>query len=105
MSENKVHPVIYDPHGKLPLKDRKRRLLFRAWHRGIKELDLIMGNFVEVNIDSFTEHDCAWFEHLFEQKDHDILSWVTTNAAPPDDFDNSMMQRLKKLDFMKLKAR
>ena len=98
-------PDAYDPHGNLPLETRRRRLLFRAWHRGIKELDLIMGNFVEARIDSFSEDDCAWFESLFEEQDHEILAWVTDASAAPDKFAGPMMDALKKLDFMTLKAR
>lgn len=95
----------YNPHGEIDLENRRRRLKFRAWHRGIKELDLIFGNFVEANGDSFDEEDCAWFERLFEEQDHEILKWVTGGAEEPDAFKGPMMDRLKKLDFMTLKAR
>ena len=95
----------YDPHAALELEDRRRRLKFRAWHRGIKELDLIFGNFVEANMDAFDHDDCAWFERLFEEQDHQILAWVTGGAEEPAAFKGPMMDRLKKLDFMTLKAR
>lgn len=95
----------YDPHGNLPLHDRRRRLLFRAWHRGIKELDLIFGNFVETNVDTFSDADCAWFETLFEEQDHEILAWVTGEKPVPEAFQGSLMDRLQKLDFMTLRAR
>ena len=85
---------------------RRRRLLFRAWHRGIKELDLIMGNFVEKHLDSFNHDDCAWFEALFEEQDHSVLNWVTGGDEPiPPQFQTPMMTRLQRLDFMTLKAR
>ncbi len=95
----------YDPHGDLSLETRRRRLLFRAWHRGIKEVDLIMGNFVEANLETLTADDCAWFERLFEEQDHEILAWVTSSADTPEAFDGPIMDALKKLDFMTLKAR
>ncbi|WP_417450826.1 succinate dehydrogenase assembly factor 2 [Kordiimonas sp.] len=95
----------YDPHGDLDIENRRRRLKFRAWHRGIKELDLIFGNFIEANMDSFDAEDCAWFERLFEEQDHEILGWVTKGEDVPKAFQGPMMDRLKKLDFMTLKAR
>ena len=95
----------YDPHGDLDLENRRRRLKFRAWHRGIKELDLIFGNFVEAHVDSFSEDDCAWFERIFEEQDHEILNWVTKGENVPETFKGPMMDRLQKLDFMTLKAR
>ncbi|MBO6503968.1 MAG: succinate dehydrogenase assembly factor 2 [Kordiimonadaceae bacterium] len=97
--------LSYNPHKEIDLENRRRRLLFRAWHRGIKELDLIFGNFVEANVQDFSEDDCAWFESLFEEQDHEILAWVTKGENVPEKFQGEMMSRLQKLDFMVLKAR
>lgn len=101
----KMTDLSYNPHREIDLENRRRRLLFRAWHRGIKELDLIFGNFVEANVSSFSEEDCAWFESLFEEQDHEILTWITDGIDVPEKFQNEMMARLQKLDFMVLKAR
>ena len=97
--------LTYNPHRELDVENRRRRLLFRAWHRGIKELDLIFGNFVEANIEEFSHEDCAWFESLFEEQDHEILAWVTEGEDVPEKFQGEMMARLQKLDFMTLKAK
>lgn len=97
--------LTYNPHKELDLENRRRRLLFRAWHRGIKELDLIFGNFVEANINNFGHDECAWFESLFEEQDHEILSWVTKGENVPEQFQSELMTRLQKLDFMTLKAK
>jgi len=97
--------LTYNPHKEIDLKNRRRRLLFRSWHRGIKELDLIFGNFVEANVNDFTENDCEWFEALYEEQDHEILAWVTKGEDVPEKFKTPMMERLQKLDFMVLKAK
>lgn len=89
----------------LDITDRRRRLTFRAWHRGIKELDLIFGNFLDKHITELSHEDCAWFELLFEENDHDILAWITNKKAPPKKFDTAMMAAIQKLDFMTLRAR
>lgn len=102
---SKMTDLSYNPHKEIDLENRRRRLLFRAWHRGIKELDLIFGNFVEANVSNFTEEDCAWFESLFEEQDHEILNWITKDEGVPEKFSGPMMKRLQKLDFMVLKAR
>lgn len=104
-NDKRIPMSDYNPHAPLSLEDRRRRLVFRSWHRGIKELDLIFGNFVEANVATFSDDDCAWFERLFEEQDHEILAWVTGSAPEPDEFKGEMMDRLKKLDFMTLKAR
>lgn len=95
----------YNPHKELNLEDRRRRLLFRAWHRGIKELDLIFGNFVEANQQTFGHEECHWFETIFEEQDHEILGWLTKGEPVPEKFQGEMMDRLQKLDFMTLKAK
>ncbi len=95
----------YNPHRALGLANRRRRLLFRSWHRGIKELDLIFGNFVETNLQDFSHEDCMWFERLFEEQDHEILAWVTGSTVTPEKFQGTMMARIQKLDFMTLQAR
>jgi antitoxin CptB len=97
--------LTYDPHKEIGLENRQRRLLFRSWHRGIKELDLIFGNFVEANGKDFTDADCLWFERLYEEQDHEILGWVTKGENVPEAFSGPMMERLQKLDFMVLKAK
>jgi antitoxin CptB len=95
----------YNPHKELDLENRKRRLVFRAWHRGIKELDLIFGNFIEANLEDFTDEDCHWFESIFEEQDQEILEWITKDENVPEKFQGDMMDRLQKLDFMTLRAR
>lgn len=97
--------LSYNPHKSINLEDRRRRLLFRAWHRGIKELDLIFGNFIEAHGKDFSEQDCEWFESLFEEQDHEILNWVTKGENIPEKFQGEMMARLQKLDFMTLRAK
>ena len=68
----------------LDLETRRRRLRFRAWHRGIRETDLIMGRFADANVDSFSVEEMEDFEQLLNIPDHDILAWVTGAAPVPD---------------------
>jgi antitoxin CptB len=70
-------------------------------HRGIKEADLILGGFVERNLDTFDDQDIDWFEGLFHCQDVDILAWITGKEKTPEAFDTPLMDRLKTLDHMK----
>lgn len=87
------------------LANRRRRLRFRAWHRGIKEADLILGQFVDRVVDDLDHADLRWFEKLFEENDQDILAWIMGSAPPPPAFDTAMMARLQKLDYLALPGR
>ncbi|RMD89329.1 MAG: succinate dehydrogenase assembly factor 2 [Alphaproteobacteria bacterium] len=79
---------------------RRKRLRFRAWHRGTREADYIIGSFVDRHIGSWGGKEIAWFERLLEETDRDILSWVTGAAAPPAEFDTPLLAAMRKLDYV-----
>jgi antitoxin CptB len=77
------------------LDARRRKLLFRCWHRGMREMDLIMGRFADATIEHLTEDEVAQFEHLMEAPDPEILAWITGETAVPPDYDSAMFRRLR----------
>jgi antitoxin CptB len=74
---------------------RKRRLLFRAWHRGMREMDLIMGQFADHAIAGLGDSDLVEFERLIDVPDRDLLAWVTGEVAVPAPFDTALFRRLR----------
>ena len=75
---------------------RRRKLLFRAWHRGMREVDLIMGRFADHAIGGLAEDDLAQFERLIEEvPDRDVLAWVTGEAPAPTDYDTALFRRMR----------
>jgi antitoxin CptB len=74
---------------------RRRRNLFRAWHRGIREMDLIMGRFADAEIAAMREDDLAAFERLIEVPDRDLYLWLTGEAETPSNYDTPVFRRLK----------
>ncbi len=62
---------------------RRKRLRFRAWHRGTKEADLILGPFADRHLDGFGEADIEGFEALLDRPDPEIMALVTGAAEPP----------------------
>jgi antitoxin CptB len=77
------------------LDARRRKLLFRCWHRGMREMDLIMGRFADATIEHLTDDELAQFEHLMEAPDPEILAWITGEAAVPPDYDSALFRRLR----------
>jgi antitoxin CptB len=55
------------------LDPRRRRALFRAWHRGTREMDLLLGRFADTHIAGLDEDDLALFEALMEVPDGDLV--------------------------------
>jgi antitoxin CptB len=74
---------------------RRRRTLFRAWHRGMREMDLIMGRFADAEIGAFSDDDLTEFERLIEVPDRELFRWITGEAATPSNYDMPLFQRLK----------
>jgi antitoxin CptB len=77
------------------LDERRRRALFRAWHRGIREMDLIMGRFADAEIGTMSDADLADLERLIEVPDPDLYAWIAGEEATPPDHDTPVFRRLK----------
>lgn len=73
---------------------RLKRLKFRAWHRGFREADLILGPFADKHAQSLTPDQLDVFERLLEQPDPDIYDWIARRAEPPAEF-AELMERLR----------
>jgi len=73
---------------------RRRRLKFRCWHRGMKEVDLILGRFADAAVDGMDEKGLVAFEALLDDPDPQILAWVTGQEAVPPDRDTEFLRRL-----------
>lgn len=80
-----------------PLDDdaRRRRIRFRAWHRGIKENDLILGTFADAHIDELTADDLTDFEQLMEAPDQDVYGWISSTKPVPEEYRTNLMTRLQ----------
>jgi antitoxin CptB len=76
------------------LDTRRRKLLFRSWHRGMREMDLIMGGFADAKVAELSERELAEFERLIEASDRDLLAWITGEEAVPADFDSALFRDL-----------
>ena len=74
---------------------RRRKILFRAWHRGLREVDLILGRFADGNIEQLTEADLSEFENLMSVPDGELLAWLTGEAEVPATYDGPLFRRLR----------
>ena len=77
------------------LDTRRGKLLFRCWHRGMREMDLIMGRFADAAIEQLTSDELAEFEHQLEVPDRELLAWITGEADVPPDYDTALFRRLR----------
>src|SRR3954470_13585057 len=59
------------------LDPRRRKLLFRSWHRGIREMDLIMGRFADATIAQLSDDELSHYERLMDVPDPQLFAWIT----------------------------
>jgi antitoxin CptB len=76
------------------LDDRRRRILFRAWRRGVREMDLIMGRFADAHLPAMSDDELAEFERLLDVPDTRALAWIMGGEPPPYEFDTPLLARL-----------
>lgn len=74
---------------------RRRRIQFRAWHRGMREMDLIMGRFADARLRDLPDQDLPALEALLDLPDHDVFSWLTGEHAPPPDHDTPLFHKIR----------
>jgi antitoxin CptB len=77
------------------LDPRRRRLLYRCWHRGTREMDLIVGRFADAMIDTLSEAEVDLFERLSDAPDPDLYAWISGERQMPAEYDHELMRRLR----------
>jgi antitoxin CptB len=74
---------------------RRRRALFRSWHRGMREMDLVFGRFADAEISDLSNSELGDFELLLDAIDRDVFMWLTDEIAVPEAFDTPLYRRIK----------
>ena len=80
----------------------RKQLLFRSWHRGTRESDLILGRFAEKYLADFNDEEVSQYQALLEENDPDIYNWIVGREPIPAAHQNSVVIRL--CDLYKLES-
>ncbi len=76
------------------LDDRRKRLRFRAWHRGTREMDLVLGRFVDAHVASLTDEEIVTLEALMEVPDPELYLWIAGTADVPVNYDSKLFRKI-----------
>jgi antitoxin CptB len=79
------------------LDDRRRRLLFRCWHRGTREMDLILGRFADAEIADLGDAELGQLERLIELPDPDLYAALSGDAVLAPEYRSALFDRIKSL--------
>lgn len=75
-------------------ENRLKRLRFRSWHRGTREMDLLLGRFADARLKALSETELDLFEAVLGQADQDLYGWVTGERPWPTSLNNDLTRRL-----------
>jgi antitoxin CptB len=84
------------------MDEQLRALRYRAWHRGTREADMMIGGFFDAHHSSWDAVECDLFAALLTEQDVDIMAWAIGTQEVPDRFQGPMMAAFQRLDFIKV---
>lgn len=79
---------------------RLRRLSYRAWHRGTREADYMVGGFFAMHHTAWGDAELRWFEALIDEQDVDIMAWALGTADAPQRYAGPLLLALQRLDYI-----
>lgn len=79
------------------LDPRRRRILFRCWHRGIREMDLMLGQFCEAEIEGLSDADLDELERIMAEEDNDLVRYITGADPVPAHLQTPLFERIAAL--------
>ncbi len=77
------------------LDERRRRLLFRCWHRGIREMDFVLGRFADEQLAILSESELTELERWLEIPDQQMFAWVNGMEPAPPEIETGLFRRLR----------
>ena len=77
-----------------------KRLKIRSWRRGMKEMDIILGKFIDQEIQTMDNNEIATYENLLNNDDQTIFSWLLNKEKTPKEF-NDIIKKISKFTFLK----
>ncbi|MCF8709122.1 FAD assembly factor SdhE [Rhizorhapis sp. SPR117] len=81
---------------------RLRRIHFRAWHRGTREADMMIGGFFNRYGAKWSEAELQWFERLLDEDDVDVMAWAIGTQPVPETYAGAQMDAMQELDFIEM---
>ncbi|MES2905701.1 MAG: succinate dehydrogenase assembly factor 2 [Pseudomonadota bacterium] len=89
--KNATHTAAQSPKDAAHL----RKLRYRAWHRGTREMDLLLGPFADDMLEKLDSQELNDFESLMDVPDGDLQDWILHNMMAPDEFETALLKRIR----------
>ena len=76
------------------IETKRKRLIFRAWHRGMREMDLLLGSFADKYVPDFSAQELTLFDDLLRENDPDLYNWISGRESVPANIKNTVTEQL-----------
>lgn len=76
------------------LENWRKKLIFRSWHRGTKEMDLLMGSFADKHVPGMNAKELEEYEAILVENDPNLYNWISGNEEPPEDLRGGVFEAL-----------
>jgi len=76
------------------IEKKRKRMIFRSWHRGTREMDLVMGSFADRHVLDFTEDELSQYDEMLNHSDPDLYNWITGKEDVPANYACDVMSLL-----------
>jgi antitoxin CptB len=80
-------------------ENKRKRLIFRSWHRGTKEMDQILGSFANKYVPQFSDEELDLYEQLLENSDPELYDWICGRVDVPANKNSTILEKLLKTDY------
>lgn len=81
------------------LEAKRKRLRYRSWHRGTREMDLLVGSFADRRLEGLDAEQLTRYEELLLESDPDLYAWMIGHADPPAELDHDVMQMMRQFEY------
>ncbi len=82
-----------------PIDVRRKRLRFRSWYRGTKEIELMLGRFADAHLDRLTPEQLDGYEALLANPDPDLYQWINGEKPAPASCDGGVLKLLRNFTY------
>ena len=72
----------------------RKKMIFRSWHRGTREIDLMLGRFADAYMMDLSDDEVLQYEELLKNNDPDLYSWISGKEIPPANVNSAVLQKL-----------
>ncbi|GAB5458186.1 MAG: succinate dehydrogenase assembly factor 2 [Henriciella sp.] len=76
------------------MDERRRKIKFRAWRRGFREMDLLLGSFADAHLETMSEDDLSEFERLLATPDWEVFAWIVGQKPIPPNYMSDLLDQI-----------